>query len=215
MFDYTADMASSETTTAILDTAERLFSERGYDAVSIRELTREAGVNVAAIHYHFGSKQEVLRGVTGRVAARLNHRRLELLTELLGLTSTPTIEDVFVAFIRPDIEVLRDLHGRGPTVARFLGRVFLDQTPWIQDMALQQFAPSGTAFHEAVAGAVPGLEAETIMQRLRRVGVVLAHAFATWPQEGMTDDESAGLLDELVAFCAAAMAAPTPVAASP
>jgi AcrR family transcriptional regulator len=57
-------MATATTTDAILDAAERLFAAHGYDAVSVREITRDAEVNVAAVHYHFGSKEAVLRGVT-------------------------------------------------------------------------------------------------------------------------------------------------------
>ena len=49
-------MAGTDTKTKILDTAERLFSQKGFDAVSLRNIVEAAKVNLAAVHYHFGSK---------------------------------------------------------------------------------------------------------------------------------------------------------------
>jgi AcrR family transcriptional regulator len=201
-------MASDMTTTAILDTAERLFAEKGYDAVSVREITREAGVNVAAIHYHFGSKEEVLRGVTDRVVTAINERRIELLAELLATTGEPSVEQVLEAFVRPDIEMLQALHERGPTVARFLGRMYLDQTPWIQEMAATQFGTASAAFFPVIARAVGDFDEEIVAIRMRRIGVVIAHTFATWPTDGLSEQAAVELLGELVSFCAAAVSAP-------
>ena len=53
-------MSSTDTKTKILDTAERLFAQKGFDAVSLRNIVEAAKVNLAAVHYHFGSKQALL-----------------------------------------------------------------------------------------------------------------------------------------------------------
>jgi AcrR family transcriptional regulator len=59
----------------ILDTAERLFGEDGYKAVSLRHITAAAGVNLAAIHYYFGSKEELLDELVMRKAVPVNEER--------------------------------------------------------------------------------------------------------------------------------------------
>ena len=69
----------SETREKILDTAERLIGEQGYAATSLRQIITEAGVNLAAVHYHFGSKEELLDAVVMRKAGPVNEARLAAL----------------------------------------------------------------------------------------------------------------------------------------
>ncbi len=95
----------------ILDAAERLFAESGFEAVSIRRIISEAGVNAAAIHYHFGSKQELACAVYVRFLVPLNRERLRLLDSAerqAGSKSLP-IDDVLFAFVAP---TLRLAHSR-------------------------------------------------------------------------------------------------------
>ena len=205
-------MALSDTKTDILDAAERLFAEKGFDGTAIREITRAANVNVAAIHYHYGSKEAVLRGVTDRVIGPLNHRRFELLDDALSDAQPhpPSIEAVLDAFIRPDIETLQELHKRGPTVAHFLGRTYMDPTPWIQQMAQEQFAEAQTRFFPVLAAALHHLTIEEIVWRMYRVAAVLIHLFATWPDDGLTDAQADATLAGLISFLSPALQAPAP-----
>src|ERR1700720_3422942 len=95
--------ASTDTRTHILDTAERLFAGRGIDAVSIRNLVDEAGVNLAAVHYHFGSREELVgAGIESRVAP-MNAERLRLLDQVEAAPSgaPPALEDILRAFVAP------------------------------------------------------------------------------------------------------------------
>src|SRR5580658_4365705 len=86
----------------ILDTAERLFAEQGYGAVSLRQIIADAEVNLAAIHYHFGSKQELLDQVIMRKAGPVNLERLERLDRLETKPGAPpTVEQVLEAFLMP------------------------------------------------------------------------------------------------------------------
>lgn len=204
-------MATDSTIDAILDAAEKLFAAHGYDAVSVREITRAAGVNVAAVHYHFGSKEAVLRGVTDRVVHAINARRGELLDELLASGPAPGIAGLVEAFVRPDVEVLLRLHERGPIVAHFLGRLYLDQTPWIREMTAEQFGPVAERFFPHLGTALPYLELDVIALRMARLGVVLAHAFAMWPESGMSPESAESMLSELVAFGTGALSAPMEV----
>src|ERR1700742_4448305 len=93
----------SDTRDRILDTAERLFGEQGYSATSLRQIISEAGVNLAAIHYHFGSKEELLDELISRKAAPVNEERLELLNGLeAGAVSHPIpLDQLLEAFLGP------------------------------------------------------------------------------------------------------------------
>ncbi len=205
-------MTPRDTRTKIIDAAERLFAEKGFDGTAIREIIRAANVNVAAVHYHYGSKEEVLRGVTDRIVGPLNSRRFELLDR--GLADVQphrlSIETILDAFIRPDIETLQKLHKRGPTVAHFLGRTYMDPTPWIQQMASEQFAEAQTRFFPVLAAALHHLTVEEISWRMYRVAAVLIHLFATWPDDGLTDTEADDTLAHLIRFLAPALQAPAP-----
>ena len=205
-------MKPRDTKTEILNAAERLFAEKGYDGTAIREITRAANVNVAAIHYHYGTKEEVLRGVTDRIVGPLNSRRFELLDIALdnAQPQPPSIESILDALIRPDIETLQELHKRGPTVAHFLGRTYMDPTPWIQQMGQEQFAEAQTRFFPVPATSLGDLSSEEISWRMYRVTAVLIHLFATWPGVGLTDAEAEDTLARLIRFLAPALQASSP-----
>jgi AcrR family transcriptional regulator len=200
-------MDTSETSTAILDAAEHLFAEGGYDATSIREITRQAGVNVAAVHYHFGDKPAVLRAVTDRVVRPMNARRFHLLelAQARAAPDPPSVDAILDAFIRPDIETLLDLQRRGATIAHFLGRVYSDQTDWIRRMTRAQFTDAQARFFPALTGALPHLSHEELGWRMTRVTAVLVHTFATWPSDGMDQHTADLTVRRLVAFAAAAL----------
>ncbi len=199
-------MASPATTAAILDAAERLFATSGYDKTSVREITRAAGVNVAAVHYHFGDKEAVLRAVTDRIVTPLNARRLTMLDLVeAGDPATITVSRVVDAFIRPDFETMQELQRRGPTVARFVGRIYSDQTPWIQEMAIAQFGPTGQRFRTVLGRTLPEVDELEIDWRLTQVVTLIINTFATWPPTGLTAEEVEVTIRRLVGFTTAGL----------
>ena len=102
---------SQPTRERILDAAERLFAQRGFHGVSIRDITGEAGVDVALANYHFGSKHGLLEAVFARRAEELNTERLARLDAVLatGRRKAPTLEEIIDAFTHP----LLDRSARG------------------------------------------------------------------------------------------------------
>ena len=83
-------MATEEQSTRdkLLDAATRLMAERGIYGVSLAEIVREAGQrNASAVHYHFGSRDEVLRAILDRHVPVIRARRLELLADADDLRS--------------------------------------------------------------------------------------------------------------------------------
>src|SRR5258708_2206265 len=104
-----------DTASRIIDAAERLFIRDGTEATSLRAVTREAGVNVAAIHYYFGSRDELLRSVLDRLIKPLNARRLALLDQSLNAHhGRPLpVEEILRAFLLPDLELIETLRDGG------------------------------------------------------------------------------------------------------
>ncbi|MBK1616541.1 hypothetical protein CKO44_24170 [Rubrivivax gelatinosus] len=95
----------SSTAERILDAAEALFAEQGYDGVSVRAITDTAGVRLNLLSYHFGTKAALFEAVIDRRLDVLNERRREALAALAQRKATPAVEDLLVAFIRPYLEL--------------------------------------------------------------------------------------------------------------
>jgi AcrR family transcriptional regulator len=87
----------------ILDAAEALFAERGFDGVTLRQIASSAGVDVALANYHFGKKLELFNAVFERRAALLNQSRLDALRKVQAeqADSGPSVEQIIEAFLRP------------------------------------------------------------------------------------------------------------------
>src|SRR5208283_5887288 len=94
-----------DTKQKILDTAVRLIAEQGYAATSLRHIIAEAGVNLASVHYHFGSKEELLDAVAMRKIAPINRERLALLDEAERAAAGGLVPIVqfLEAFLRPAV----------------------------------------------------------------------------------------------------------------
>ena len=82
----------------ILDAAENLFADKGFNGTSLREITSQAEVNLAAVNYHFGSKKELIKAVMSRYMNELSPRLEVALTQVCA-TDAPSLIDVFSAFI--------------------------------------------------------------------------------------------------------------------
>ena len=123
-----------DTKKKLLDTAEKLFGEKGFEATSLRDITTEAQVNLAAVNYHFQSKDSLIDAVIQRRIAPVNCRRLKMLD---AAGPDATVEQIVGAFLAPLFEMrtpaLVPLFGRIlSTPDLFLERVFkkhLQQTP--------------------------------------------------------------------------------------
>src|SRR3954449_4325823 len=116
---------SDTTRDRLLDTAERLFAEHGYQATTMRAVTTEAAANIAAVNYHFGSKQALLEAVVHRALAPLSEERRNRLD---ALEPDPSVEAIIDAIISPLIERLgaQQEHAR---VIRLIGRLLVDPDP--------------------------------------------------------------------------------------
>lgn len=161
----------------IIETAEVLFARNGYAGTSLRDITEDAGVNVAAVNYHFGSKEGLLAAILDRVVVPLNEERLRLLVEA-SREGPPDLDQILVAFLLPDLESIRDLRERNPDLPRFVSRMYSDDSPLMRDMIGGQFAEMGRQFGKAFAGTLPGLGEEEITFRLSCLVGIVVYMFA-------------------------------------
>jgi len=106
----------------LLNSAEQLFAEHGFASTSLRQLTTLADVNIAAVNYHFGSKDNLINEVFRRRLDDLSERRMKALQQAQSLPEN-TLEKVLAAFIRPALEISIE-HEGGSAFVRMLARAY-------------------------------------------------------------------------------------------
>ncbi len=148
----------NETGSRILDVAEELFSEQGFDRVSIRDITRKAKVNLAAINYHFGTKADLIAAVFERRVLPVNEARIAALESLREQGHTKLrIEDILEAFIRPTIQFSFGTPKGGKAFSKLFGRCLAEPSPEITSLLKRQFEPLAERLDSALMKALPGL----------------------------------------------------------
>src|SRR5258705_4037551 len=129
-----ADVTSADTKTRILDAAESLFMEHGFEATSLRSLTTAASVNLAAVNYHFGTKEELFQAVLTRRLDPMNQERIELLERLERDAGGKPVscEKILFAMLIPALRLARDEKRGGKNFLRGLGRPRAGPAPFIR-----------------------------------------------------------------------------------
>ncbi len=202
---------SRETQDRILDTAERLFAERGIDGVSVRAILAEAGVNAALANYHFGSREGLIDALLRRRLAPLNEERARLLDEVEARGKAASVEDVLRAFFAP---AGRWVFAR-PDLARLFAHLMGSPNPDIRAMHRRAFGDVVERFAKALVARLPAHV--TPMQLVCRFFFTLGTSLITsangaemaqfardrFGPEAVPDADS--LVDEIVAFCAAGL----------
>jgi AcrR family transcriptional regulator len=164
----------------ILDAAESLFMEHGFEATSLRAITAAAAVNLAAVNYHFGSKEELFEAVLTRRLDPMNRERVDLLT-LLEHECAPApvaCERILSAMFVPALRLARDPERGGKDFLRLLGRAYADPAPFIRRFLSAQYAVMIARFKAAFARALPALPAKELSWRLHFIMGALSYTLA-------------------------------------
>ena len=207
----------NDTKERILDTAERLFSEQGYAATSLRGIIAAAGVNLAAVHYHFHSKEALLEAVILRRSVPANHERLALLDrfEKEAGGNPPSLEKVIEAFVAPTLQMSRDPHSGGMVFMQLLGRLHAEDD-LLSRILTSQFGDVFQRFGAALRAALPDLPKEELFWRLNLAIGALAQTLRSGSRDLETISDlslsfnSETALERLVAFLSAGFRAPVP-----
>ncbi|MBL8511272.1 MAG: TetR family transcriptional regulator [Betaproteobacteria bacterium] len=171
---------TGDTKSRILDAAEELFMEHGFEATSLRLITTAAGVNLAAVNYHFGSKEELFQAVLTRRLDPMNQDRLRLLTNYEARADiTPlTCEKIISAMFIPALKLARDPSQGGKNFLRLLGRAYADPAPFIREFLSSQYADMIARFRAAFTRALPHVPREELSWRLHFVMGALSYTLA-------------------------------------
>jgi AcrR family transcriptional regulator len=126
-------MASDQTRTAILNAAERLYAERGFGDVTLRDIVAAADVNLAAVNYHFGSKDELIAELFVSRSLATNRERLNQLkmAEAAG-DGRASIESVLRALVGPTLRGCLGPERERSTASRFMIRASIESVPPIR-----------------------------------------------------------------------------------
>jgi AcrR family transcriptional regulator len=203
----------------ILDAAEALFMEHGFEATSLRSITATAGVNLAAVNYHFGSKEELFQAVLTRRLDPMNQERVELLTRLerdAGPEPLPC-DRILAAMFIPALKLARDPERGGKDFLRLLGRAYADPAPFIRKFLAEQYAVIIARFKAAFGRALPDLPKRELSWRLHFIMGALSYTLAGTdalrliaelaPAETANDEL---LLRRLAPFLLAGLTSPVP-----
>jgi len=175
------DMHGAQATKArILDAAEALFMEHGFEATSLRLITAAAGVNLAAANYHFGSKEELFQAVLTRRLDPMNQERLALLDrfERENVPGPVPAEQIISALLVPALALARDKARGGSDFLKLLGRAYADPAPFIRQFLSDQYVQVITRFKDAFARALPHLPRKELSWRLHFIMGALSFTLA-------------------------------------
>ena len=207
-----------DTKQRILDSAERLFADYGFAGTSLRAIIANAKVNLAAIHYHYRSKEALFDAVILRRLQPVNRERLELLDacERSAADGQPTLEQVLEAFLAPAFRVGADPNG-GQTFVRLIGRLLSEEMTIFSHVIKQHFGMVLERFTRAIQAAAPELPMPEVLWRMLFMAGALSNTLRSCGQNlealhgrlcDMSDVE--GALRRLISFTAAGFRAPVP-----
>ena len=199
----------SATKERILEAAEELFVQRGFAAASLRAVTSAAGVNLAAVHYHFQSKEGLFEAVVQWRIAPVTQEQLKRLEQLEAQVGaeTPSVEEILEAYLAPVLTTWQDQ----PSVPRLVGRLYGEPHSLVHPLLERAFGDLGRRFLATLIRAVPGVDPVELMWRfLFTIGALVHMVTIEVPIELLPgvargDESPARLLDRLVRFAAAGL----------
>ena len=160
----------------ILGAAEELFARNGFAGASLRELTATAKVNLAAVNYHFGSKENLVNEVFRRRMDEMTARRLQQL-EAAQREHPGELEPVLAAFIEPALALAQDRNGGGAFV-RVIARAYAEHNESLRRFLSDQYGHVLRHFGKALAACLPGIDKDSLYWRLDFLAGALTYAMS-------------------------------------
>lgn len=210
------------TRVALLDTAERLFSEKGFEGTSVRDIIKAAAVNLGAINYHFGTKERLALEVYARRLQPVNRERIARLDTLEAAAGQKAlkIEQILEALIRPSVEGDEKNMPNCDDFMRLISRSFQEPNPEVKKFVEREFAEVSQRFDSAILRALPALTPGELFWRMSFVFGALHHGQERWLRydllprlqhlENTTRPDREGFIQRVISFVAAGLSAPVP-----
>src|SRR5580704_5726137 len=194
-----------------MDAAERLFAERGIDAVSLRTINAEAGYSVAALHYHFATRDGLIRALLARAQPRMFAERAAMIAAL-DRAAAPTLPGIVAALVMPLTAGMLEDFPSSVAKLRFLVRLSFDRSPYLARTLEESFA----VFRPLLQRALPQLDERTLTRRWRFAADLAQQALANAleghlgppPGEAPARAQFESFLRDLIAFICGGLSAP-------
>jgi AcrR family transcriptional regulator len=197
----------------LIQSAERLFGERGFSGVSVRDIANDAKVNSALVGYYFRGKEGLLAEVYTRHCVPLKRERARLLAEYNGNEKSAFLEQVLDAFIRPSLEVGQDPE-EGRSFMRLRAILSAENSSLLEQLVAQNFDETNRLFVDALCKCLPHLTREDVFWRFHFLLGTIYYT-ATGPHririlsKGKCDPSNPeATREELILFAAAGFRAP-------
>lgn len=160
----------------ILGAAEELFAQHGFSGTSLRQVTALADVNIAAVNYHFGSKENLVNEVFRRRMDEMSAQRMARLEAAMA-EDPPSLEAVLAAFVEPALAMAQDRHGGGAFI-RVIARAYAEKNDSLRKFLSDQYGHVPRAFARAIARCLPDLPKDQLYWRLDFLAGALTYAMA-------------------------------------
>jgi len=176
----------------ILSTAEQLFAESGIAATSMRSITSMARVNLAAVNYHFGSKEALIEAVYERRLEPLNKARLRNLIALEQEYSDDPIppEKILAAFILPLLEISVGEGKQTLNIMRLISRTYSEAAKQFRKLFAESYHKVLERYQSALSKTYPKLPPEVINLRLQFTIGAMSHSFVESELLGLISGET-------------------------
>ncbi len=186
-----ATQQKQNTRDRILDAAEELFAQRGYEGVSVRQIMSQAGADVSLAYYHFKSKRDLFDQVMLRRVETLNELRLDALdaVERRHPDDAPTVEEIIGAFTNPLLDLLARDHEEWKHYFQLIAQIN-SSTEWGGELMTRYFDPLVSRFIDALRKALPDSTDEDLYWSYHFLSGALTLTFA---ETGRIDNLSGGL----------------------
>lgn len=211
-------MAEADTRLRILDAAERLFTDYGFEATTLRQITGAAEVNLAAVNYHFGSKEELIREVFRRRLTWLNQQRLQELDRLEAEAGGKPLKpsQILEVFFGVALKMAADAEGGGRSFMRLLGRTYAKPSDFVRGFLAEEYAAVIARFKAALIRALPGVPGEEILWRFHFMLGAMSYAISGTDalhivaEDALDDSDARALYARLMSFMLGGLRAPLP-----
>jgi AcrR family transcriptional regulator len=205
-------VGSRNTQDRIIEAAERLFADSGFSGTSLRQLTSLAEVNLAAVNYHFGSKENLINEVFRRRLDILHGMRLQQLDALQETYAgqTPPLRQVLKAFINPALHMSVPSEDGQSAFVKVLARAYVEYRDDLRSLLATRYGELNHRFFEAIAANLPQVTEQQLVWRIDFMIGALTYAMADFGVKKRPDDMSdedywSKTVNELVQFAEAGL----------
>ena len=217
-----SEVRNFDTRERILDAAERLFMAHGFDGASMRQITGEAAVNLAAVNYHFGSKEALMQEVFRRRLDWLNEERMRVLDEMEEAAGDKPLKpsQIVDGFFGTLLRLAEDKRRGGIVFLRLLGRTLTDPSDFIRTFLADKYAGVMDRYKQALFKALPDVPRAEIVWRFHFMLGATSYAIAgtdalrlvaDWEIEAVdTVDRLDRMAPRLMSFLLGGLRAPLP-----